>query len=137
MKRKKCGRKEKDLDIEQIRELAHIQCTQSEIAAVMRCSVDTLDRRYAETIREGREVGKMSLRRAQYKKALEGNPAMLIWLGKHILGQRDEITLNAGSESEVRALLAQWDVTAKKKHDYSKLNKPEKATPVMEELMAA
>ena len=39
----------------------------------------------------------MSLRRAQYQKALDGNPTMLIWLGKQILGQRErvDIDLNA------------------------------------------
>jgi hypothetical protein len=32
----------------------------------------------------------MRLRKAQYNKALEGNPVMLIWLGKNILGQKDD-----------------------------------------------
>ena len=35
-------------------------------------------------------VGKVSLRRKQYQKAVEeGNPTMLIWLGKQWLGQSD------------------------------------------------
>ena len=32
-----------------------------------------------------------SLRRWQYEKAKDGNVAMLIWLGKQLLGQRDRI----------------------------------------------
>ena len=81
-----------------VRKLASIQCTDEEIAAGLGCSQDTLARgRKREpdldaAILEGRANGRMSLRRAQYRKAMEGNPAMLIWLGKQILGQRE----NAG-----------------------------------------
>jgi hypothetical protein len=121
------ARPKKDLDIEQIKELAHIQCTMTEIAAVMRCSVDTLERKYADVIKEGKENGKKSLRRAQFAKALEGNPAMLIWLGKFYLGQKEEINFTS-SEPDVRALLERWEVTAKKKSDYSRIGKPDKPT---------
>ena len=38
----------------------------------------------------GFAAGKMRLRKAQYRKALEGNPVMLIWLGKNVLGQKDD-----------------------------------------------
>ena len=37
----------------------------------------------------GRLVGRTSIRRAQYKAALDGNPTMLIWLGKQLLGQKE------------------------------------------------
>ena len=33
----------------------------------------------------------MSLRRKQYEVALSGNPSMLIWLGKNVLGQSDQV----------------------------------------------
>jgi hypothetical protein len=98
-----------------------------EIAAVMKCSVDTLENRYSEVIKIGREEGKQSLRRAQWKKALEGNPAMLIWLGKFYLGQKEEINFTS-SEPDVRALLEKWEVTAKKKSDFTHLGKPQKPT---------
>ena len=130
------GRPRKELDEEQIKELASIQCTDTEIAAVMRCSVDTLSRNYADLIQEGREHGKSSLRRAQFKKALEGNPAMLIWLGKFYLGQKEEITFTS-SEPEVRQLLERWEVTAKKKADFSKLGKAEKPTEATASELAA
>jgi len=96
------------IDEKKIRELAMIQCTMSEIAAVMDCSVDTLERRFADVIKKGQEQGKCSLRRAQYKKAMEGNPAMLIWVGKHILKQRDEFILST-EEPQVRELLKRWE----------------------------
>lgn len=107
-----------ELDKRQIKELAKIQCTMTEVAAVMGCSVDTLERNYAEIIKIGRECGKESLRKAQWKKAVvEGHPSMLIWLGKFYLGQKEEFALTS-SEPEVRQLLEKWDVTAKKKCNY-------------------
>lgn len=99
----------KKLDERQIKELAKIQCTMIEIAAVMGCSVDTLERNYAEIIKSAREEGKSSLRRAQYKKALEGNATMLIWLGKHYLDQKDTVQVVGTSEPEVRKLLNRWE----------------------------
>jgi hypothetical protein len=38
---------------------------------------------------KGREALKQSLRRAQLTVALNGNPTMLIWLGKQYLGQSE------------------------------------------------
>jgi hypothetical protein len=118
MKARPVGRPKKELDVEQIRELATIQCTDVEIAAVMRVSVDTITRNYAEMIKEGREHGKSSLRRAQYKLALTGNAQMLIWLGRFYLGQKEEINFTS-SEPDVRALLEKWEVSAKKKSDFA------------------
>jgi hypothetical protein len=108
------ARPKKDLDVEAIRELAHIQCTMIEIAAVMRCSVDTLENRFSDVIKAGRESGKSSLRRAQWKKALEGHPSMLIWLGKCYLGQREEFAI-ASEEPEVRRLMMALDKKAEEK----------------------
>jgi hypothetical protein len=118
MKARPVGRPKKELDVEQIRELAMIQCTDGEIAAVMRVSVDTITRNYAEMIKEGREHGKSSLRRAQYKLALTGNAQMLIWLGRFYLGQKEEINFTS-SEPDVRALLEKWEVSAKKKSEFA------------------
>jgi len=85
----KGGRPRLQLDEEQIIELGRIQCTFSEIAAVMKCSLDTISSRFGDVVYKAREEGKCSLRRAQFKKAIEGNPALLIFLGTHILGQTD------------------------------------------------
>jgi len=84
------ARPRKKIDKDLVRKLAGIQCTNEEIAAVLNCSADTLERRFAGVIKEGRANGRQSLKRAQYKKAMEGNPTMLIWLGKQFLGQRDQ-----------------------------------------------
>lgn len=77
------------IDEDLIERLASIHCNMTEIAAAVGCSVDTLERRYAELIAKGREKGKSSLRRMQFELAKKGNATMLIWLGKQILGQRE------------------------------------------------
>ena len=88
---------------EQLKQLAKMQCTNAEIAAFFHVSLDTLKRRLKdqegvrEAIEEGREGGKMSLRRAQYKAAaIKGNITMLIWLGKQYLGQSDKADVTTG-----------------------------------------
>ena len=43
-------------------------------------------------------MGKISLRRAQFEKALGGNVAMQIWLGKQHLDQRDKIEQTSYNE---------------------------------------
>ena len=94
-----------------VRKLASIQCTDEEIAAGIGCSQDTLARgRKREpdldaAILDGRANGRMSLRRAQYRKAMEGNPAMLIWLGKQVLGQRENFVDHAPETEECGVLV--------------------------------
>lgn len=104
------GRPKKELDIQQIETLAEIQCTMEEIAAVMRVDRDTLERRYMDEIKRGRERGKTLLRRAQWKKAIsENSTAMQIWLGKVWLGQSDrEPEKKSTCMPEARELLRLW-----------------------------
>lgn len=77
------------IDPRQVEALAEINCTEEEIAYVMGCSVDTLDRRFAEAIKRGRAQGRCSLKRMMWSKCKEGNIGMMIWLSKQILGYRD------------------------------------------------
>jgi len=88
----------KKIDPELVEKLAMIGCTTSEIAAVCNCSKDTLERRFAAILQKGREMGKSSLRRKQWQAAENGNVAMLIWLGKQLLGQRDYQRLEHSGE---------------------------------------
>ena len=87
----KTGRPKKKINAKVVETLASIQCTNEEIAQVCECSSDTLTRRFAESIKKGKNVGKSSLRRLQWEKAKAGNTTMQIWLGKQVLGQRDRI----------------------------------------------
>ena len=86
----KRGRKLLELDGAKVVELARIGCTLEEIAAVMGCNRQTIKNRFAAEVAEGVEHLRHSLRRWQYIKAKDGNVAMLIWLGKQSLGQRDK-----------------------------------------------
>jgi hypothetical protein len=104
------GRPLLEIDEEQVFKLAGIGCTQEEISLIVGCSVDTLDRRFADTIKKGFSEMKMSLRRTQLRLAEEGNAALAIWLGKHYLHQRepkleiDVNTIDAAIEQQLAGL---------------------------------
>jgi hypothetical protein len=86
------GDRWKSIDEEQLAALARMQCTYEEIASVLGISkrrfIDHLDRepRLREIVEEGREYGRASIRRAQFKLLNDGNPTTAIWLGKQYLG---------------------------------------------------
>ena len=88
----------KEVNFEQLRTLVRIQCTAEECAAILDMSDVTLDTRlkeagyagFLEFYKRYNHEGRASLRRAQWKAAVdEGNPTMLIWMGKQMLGQKD------------------------------------------------
>lgn len=83
------GRPRIELDVEKIRELSANGSTQEEIAAEMQCSVDTLQRNYRQYLQDGFLCGNISIRKAQFRKAMNGDTGMLIWLGKTRLGQKE------------------------------------------------
>lgn len=84
------ARPKKQIDPEQVKKLAAIQCSHAEMAAILGCSSDTLERRFAAAIKDGRSHGRTSLKRKQYEIAMTGNTTMLIWLGKQYLDQKDK-----------------------------------------------
>lgn len=81
--------KVKDIDRELVWRLACMQCTLQEIADATGVSIETVRRHFSDLIEKGKSVGKKSLRRAQWDKALNGDTRMQIFLGKNYLGQRD------------------------------------------------
>ena len=85
-----------EINEDHVLKLAQLQCTDTEIAAFFECSRDTIKRRFSAVIQQGRDKGKLSLRRMQFRAAEDGNAAMLIWLGKQYLGQSDRIEVDAG-----------------------------------------
>lgn len=93
------GRPKIEIDYVTVEKLANIQCTQEEIASFLGISSRTLlrDEKFKELFAKGRENGKMSLRRIQWKHAEKSVP-MAIWLGKQYLGQRDNIEVNNNNE---------------------------------------
>ena len=97
-----------DIDQKQFEQLCSIQCTKEEIAGFFNCSEDTIERwckreykeSFAVVFAQKRGVGKISLRRSQFRMA-ETNPTMAIWLGKQYLGQREqqEISITSNDDS--------------------------------------
>lgn len=84
-----------DKTIALLRNLAKIQCTKKEAAAVLEVSEPTFhafikqNEKAFEAWEYGAENGRASLRRTQFQMA-EKNAAMAIWLGKQYLGQKDQ-----------------------------------------------
>lgn len=90
------GRPKKNIDKEQFESLCGLQCTLDEICGWFGVCSDTLESwckrtykmNFSEIFKQKRGVGKISLRRRQWKLA-EKNANMAIWLGKQYLWQSD------------------------------------------------
>jgi hypothetical protein len=86
------------IDWDQVDAMSAIMCTGEEQAAILGVDYDTLNgackreksKGISDYMKEKGAEGKMSLRRKQYTTAIDGNPTMLIWLGKNWLGQTDQ-----------------------------------------------
>ena len=97
----KGGRPQRQIDWEQVNKLCLIQCTQQEIADILRCHVQTLEsaaqRDHSISFTEYYQIhcsqGKASLRRQMFKSAMKGNPVMQIWLSKNYLGMKENWNL--------------------------------------------
>lgn len=87
--KKKVGRPRIEIDEELLFKLATIHCTMKEMVDILGVSEDTLKNNFSGIIDKGKAEGKTRLRRKQMEVALEGNPTMLIFLGKAMLGQSD------------------------------------------------
>jgi len=93
IKTQSIGRPKKELDKDVIAKLSQIGCTQEEIGSCVGISARTLQRRYADLVKENKNKGKASLRKKMWDKAMrgQGNDKLLIWLSKNELNMRDKI----------------------------------------------
>jgi hypothetical protein len=91
IKTKSMGRPKKELDEDVIAKLSQIGCTQEEIGSVVGISARTLQRRYADLVAENKNIGRASLRKKLWERALKGDPKLLIWLSKNELNMVDKI----------------------------------------------
>lgn len=121
--KKGAGRPEKNISGDQVRALAQIHCTQKEMATVLGCSVDTLQRRFKDEMEEGIEQGKTSLRRHLWKLVENGNLGATIFLAKNLLGYRDKFDIDHSNT----------DGTLTRKYDLSSLS-PEMQNQLIESL---
>ncbi len=93
----KMGRPPALIDWDLVDKLCSIQCTGAEISSVLGIHYDTLAQHvkrefgmsFPEYHDQKKGDGRVSLRRRQWMLAQEGNPTMLIWLGKQYLDQTD------------------------------------------------
>ena len=92
------GRPPKQIDYKRLDSMCAIQCTGEECAAILDMSYLLMNQKlkedghgnFLEYYAIKAAGGKASLRRRQYKAAMDGQPTMLVWLGKQWLGQTDK-----------------------------------------------
>ena len=109
---KDMGRPKLNLDEDIIANLAAIGSTQIEIASVMGVSAKTLQRHYAQLIKDSQNKGNTSLRRAMYKNALEkNNPNMMIWLSKNALGMAEKTVTEDITNKPLPLIINEKDLT--------------------------
>lgn len=94
----KIGRPEKKIDLEQLDIMAKYGATCSDIAGYFMCSNDTIVKvikqnygmSFPEFSDKRQSEIRLKLRQKQIQVALNGNVALLIFLGKNLLGQSDK-----------------------------------------------
>lgn len=95
----KTGRPKIQINQTEFEKLCAIWSTLEDIAGWFDCSPDTIERwckrtykaTFADIYRQKAAKGNVSIRRKQFELAQQGNVALLIWLGKQKLGQRDVV----------------------------------------------
>lgn len=107
------GRPRLEFDLQALEDFCAqtIECPDTEIAAEFGCHEDTIKNRrrdepkFEAAIQRGRRRARSELRKSQFAAAKNGNPAMMIWLGKQYLDQhevsRHELTGAEGKPIEV------------------------------------
>lgn len=97
-----------DEDFAKLIGMIRIQCTQEEICGIYGIDHKTLNealkRRgepgFSQLFKRHQDEGKASLRRAQWKAAVEKhNPTMLVWMGKQMLGQKDKVAVGGDEDA--------------------------------------
>src|SRR5215471_5627165 len=89
-------RPETRIDLGELEKLCGMQCTDEEIAAFFGVCKRTIERRrkvqkFQDVMENARAKGRVSVRRALFKLANNGNVAAAIFLAKNLLGYRDVV----------------------------------------------
>lgn len=82
------ARPKKEIDEKQVLALAKVGATTAEIAAVCGVSADTIERRYAAVVTEGKSGAKLSVRR-ELMRRMKKSDAVLIHLSKAFCGNTE------------------------------------------------
>ena len=83
------GKSQRVVPPDEVYKLATMGCPDREIAEWFGVNEDTLRYNFKSYLTKARAHLKQRLRQAQLRTAIEGNPTMLVWLGKNMLGQSD------------------------------------------------
>lgn len=83
------GKTQRVIPPDEVYKLASMGCPDREIAEWFDVSESTLRYNFSSYLTKARAHLKQRLRQAQLRTAFEGNAALLIWLGKNMLGQSD------------------------------------------------
>lgn len=83
------GRNKVAVPPDEVEHMASLGCRDTEIAEYFGVTEDAIRRHFAAFLIKGRHQLRTTLRQAQLRVALDGNPTMLIWLGKNMLSQSD------------------------------------------------
>ena len=111
------------IDLAELEKLCAMQCTDEEVAAFFGVSTRTIERRrqvkkFSEVMERARAKGRVSVRRALFRLANNGQIAAAIFLSKNLLCYKDyvnsELTGAAGGPIQIAA-----------KPDYSQLDTDE------------
>lgn len=107
-----------EIDWKVVDSLLEADCEGTEIAAYFGVHPDTLYARCKEVnnmgfshyLQEKKAKGNSLLKTKQFKIAMEGDKAMLIWLGKQRLGQkeRQEIDHSGSINTEIKITPKDW-----------------------------
>lgn len=99
--RLKLARPKADVDENVLTKLARMQCTNEEIAAFFDVSVDTIERRFAGTIKRARLIGVSSMKRQLFKLVQDGNLGAIVWWGKNYANMSDKVDSNVKANVQV------------------------------------
>lgn len=105
-------RQRAEINQNEFEKLCGLQCTYLEICEWFHVTDKTLNswckrtykKTFSEVFKEKRGLGKISLRRMQFRLA-ETSPAMAIFLGKNYLGQSDKLDVRNTEQPKEEAML--------------------------------
>lgn len=80
-----------DVTLARVRRMAECGNTDVDIAAIVGVAEGTLRKHAGDELVAGRAMLRRNVRTWQVREARRGNAALLIWLGKQVLGQRDVV----------------------------------------------
>ncbi len=107
-----------DKMIGEIEACALVGCQNNTIASKLDIPINTLTRRFGKLITKKRAERKYNIRAAQAKAIEQGNPAMLIFLGKNELNQVDKQEIHQRTEEIPSLSKAEKPVLDKLCSDY-------------------